>query len=235
MLPEQIHEILFLDIETVSQYKDYDELPERFKQIWSKKSQIVAKEADPERNYFDKSAIYAEYGKVIVIGIGLIHYQNGEAKLRIKAFASDDEYQLLSDFVQFVSDNKFIKRLCAHNGKEFDFPYLCRRMLVNKIKLPPILKISNLKPWEIPHLDTLEMWKFGDWKNYTSLETLATVFDIPTSKNDIDGSLVNKYYYEHKALNRIADYCKNDVLVLVQLYLNLIQLQPIESKNVTIL
>lgn len=235
MLPEQIHEILFLDIETVSQYKDYDELPERFKQIWSKKSQIVAKEADPERNYFDKSAIYAEYGKVIVIGIGLIHYQNGEAKLRIKAFASDDEYQLLSDFVQFVSDNKFIKRLCAHNGKEFDFPYLCRRMLVNKIKLPPILKISNLKPWEIPHLDTLEMWKFGDWKNYTSLETLATVFDIPTSKNDIDGSLVNKYYYEHQALNRIADYCKNDVLVLVQLYLNLIQLQPIESKNVTIL
>ncbi len=235
MLPEQIHEILFLDIETVSQYKDYDELPERFKQIWSKKSQIVAKDADPEKNYFDKSAIYAEYGKVIVIGIGLIHYQNGEAKLRIKAFASDDEYQLLSDFVQFVSDNKFIKRLCAHNGKEFDFPYLCRRMLVNKIKLPPILNISNLKPWEIPHIDTLEMWKFGDWKNYTSLETLATVFDIPTSKNDIDGSLVNKYYYEHQALNRIADYCKNDVLVLVQLYLNLIQLQPIESKNVTIL
>jgi hypothetical protein len=107
--------------------------------------------------------------------------------------------------------------------------------LVNKIKLPPILNISNLKPWDIPHLDTLEMWKFGDWKNYTSLETLATVFDIPTSKNDIDGSLVNKYYYENQALNQIADYCKNDVLVLVQLYLNLIQLQPIESKNVTIL
>lgn len=235
MSQDHVHEILFLDIETVSQYKDYDELPDRFKQIWTKKSQIVAKDADPEKNYFDKSAIYAEYGKVIVIGIGLIHKQNGEAKLRIKAFASDDEYQLLSDFVQFLADNKFIKRLCAHNGKEFDFPYLCRRMLVNKIKLPPILNISNLKPWDIPHLDTLEMWKFGDWKNYTSLETLATVFDIPTSKNDIDGSLVNKYYYENQALNQIADYCKNDVLVLVQLYLNLIQLQPIESKNVTIL
>jgi hypothetical protein len=123
MLQDHVHEILFLDIETVSQYKDYDELPDRFKQIWTKKSQIVAKDTDPEKNYFDKSAIYAEYGKVIVIGIGLIHQQNGEAKLRIKAFASDDEYQLLSDFVQFLSDNRFIKRLCAHNGKEFDFPY----------------------------------------------------------------------------------------------------------------
>ncbi|HTF80652.1 MAG TPA: ribonuclease H-like domain-containing protein, partial [Cytophagales bacterium] len=175
------------------------------------------------------------YGKIIVIGVGVIHKQDDEDKLRIKAFASDDERELLQWFANILEDNKSIRRLCAHNGKEFDFPYLCRRMLVNKVKLPSLLCISNLKPWEIPHIDTLEMWKFGDWKNYTSLETLATIFDIPTSKSDIDGSQVNTYYYIHKALDKIATYCKNDVLVLVQLYLSLMQLKPIEEKNVTIL
>lgn len=235
MLPDYLSEILFIDIETVSQVRDYESLPERFKHAWEKKAKIIAKDSTPNDVYFEKSAIFAEYGKVVVIGMGLIHKHNGEDKLRIKAFASDNEHELLSMFVNFLSDHKNIKRLCAHNGREFDFPYLCRRLLINKIKIPSILNFSNLKPWEIPHLDTLDMWKFGDWKNYTSLETLATVFDIPTSKDGIDGSQVNDYYYNKKGLEQISLYCKKDVLVLAQVYLNLIQQQPIDDKNVTIL
>lgn len=235
MATHALHEILFIDIETVSQYADYEAVPDRIQQIWKKKSQIVAKDVEPDKSYFDKAAIYAEYGKVIVIGLGIVHGGFGDEKLRIKAFASDNELELLQKFSLFLEENKFIKKICAHNGKEFDFPYLCRRMLVNGIKIPQLLTVAHLKPWEIPHIDTLEMWKFGDWKNFTSLETLAAIFDIPTSKDNIDGSLVNKFYYEYQSLDKIEEYCKNDVLVLVQLYLRLMQLQPIPEKNVTIL
>lgn len=230
-----ITETLFIDIETVSQFENFELVPERFKSLWQKKHKQLNLQSECNESYFERAGIYAEFGKIIVIAAGIIIEKEGEKHLRIKAFSSHNEFELLSQFAQFLNENNRIKYLCAHNGREFDFPYLCRRMLVNKIAVPHQLNISQLKPWEIPHFDTLDMWKFGDYKNYTSLETLATVFNIETSKDGIDGSMINSQYYYIKDLEKIVLYCKKDVLVLTQVFLCLIQLQPIQEKNVTVL
>lgn len=231
-----IFETLFIDIETVTQYESFKELPERFQTLWNKKHKSLRIETDAiGETYTNKAAIYAEFGKVIVIAAGIILEKEGKLHARIKSFENSNEKLLLQEFADFLNEHKKIKKICAHNGKEFDFPYLCRRMIINQVKIPQILDISQLKPWEVPHYDTLDMWKFGDYKNYTSLETLAAVFNIETSKDGIDGSMVNSYYYQHRDLEKIVLYCKKDVQVLIQIFLCLIQLQPIPSENVTIL
>ena len=163
--------------------------------------------------------------------------ENNEPSLRIKSFASDDETELLSSFKSLL-EKKFDQNklmLCAHNGLEFDFPYLCRRMIKNGIKLPLCLDIAGKKPWEVNHIDTMELWKFGDRKSYTSLDLLAAIFDIESSKDDIDGSMVNEVYYENKQLERIAHYCMQDVLVTAQLFLKLNCLPVIPEENITLL
>lgn len=215
--------ILFIDIETVAGSSSFQELDPLWQTLWEKKA-LSLKAGDPQVNadelYEERGAIYAEFGKVVVIGLGyFLPATSGAAQLRVTALYNQDENALLTTFQRLLNE-KFHQGycLCAHNGKEFDYPYLCRRMLVNGISLPELLKIEGKKPWEIPHLDTLEMWKFGDRKSFTSLQLLTALFGIPSPKDDIDGSMVNEVYYQSNDLERIARYCMNDVVATAQLY-----------------
>jgi len=232
---QHIPQILFLDIETVSITPDFESLPEALQKHWIKKASSIDQEKEGSTLYNERAAIYSEFGKVIVIGVGFFRYVEGskEMQFRCKAFASHDEKELLSEFAQFINKGSH-QFLCAHNGKEFDFPYLCRRMVVKGVSLPSILDISGKKPWEIAHFDTLEMWKFGDRKSFTSLDLMATILEVTGSKDDIDGSQVGKVYYEEKNLERIAVYCKKDVVTLAQVFLRLNGHQPISPENVVI-
>jgi len=210
--------ILFLDIETVPEYPAFDAMPESFQKLWEKKSQRLKYQGEESSaaDLYKQAGIYAEFGKIVCISCG---FMNGN-EVRLKSFYGDDESILLREFGDLLQ--KHYKHpdslLCGHNGKEFDFPYIARRMLIHGIDLPPILDMAGKKPWEIRHLDTMELWKFGDYKHYTSLELLAAIFGIPTPKDDIDGSQVAKVYWEDKDLERISLYCQKDVLTTLQLF-----------------
>jgi 3'-5' exonuclease len=227
----QIKNILFIDIECVAAHKTYAELPERFKNLWQKKAKTLKySEEDTPVAFNERAAIYAEFGRVLCIGIGAFY---GE-QFRTKTVYEETEKDTLLAFKKILEEHpaKEDLVLCAHNGKEFDFPYLSRRMLINGIKLPYVLDNSTKKPWEIQHLDTLEYWKFGDYKSYTSLELLAAVFDVPSSKTDIDGSMVNQAFYHENAIEKIKTYCQNDVIVLTQIYLRMNNLDLIPEEQI---
>lgn len=216
-------DILFIDIETVPQKASYTELSEHFQQLWDKKSTYFRDENQLADDVYERAGIYAEFGKIICISAGAIVQKNGERFYKVKSFHHPDEKKLLSDFNEMLS--KFTsnpaKKLCAHNGQEFDYPYIARRTLINGLRLPRILDIAGAKPWEIKDrlLDTLQMWKFGDYKSYTSLDLLCAVFNIPTPKDDIDGSQVAHVYYQEGDLDRIIRYCEKDTLALANLLL----------------
>jgi len=244
MLNQKIDKILFLDIETVPQTAELNQLPYELQKLWEEKFEAQRRrmpdrypaDANAENSYTKDAGIYAEFGRIVCISVGYIYSNNGERSMRIKSFASDNEAQLLRDFATLL--NKMITtehNLCGHNIKEFDIPYIARRMLINAIDLPDILNISAKKPWEVRFIDTLELWRFGDYKNYTSLKLLTAVFGIPTPKDDIDGSQVAGVYYKEKNLKRIATYCEKDVLATCQLYLRLSGLPLLEEKNIEII
>jgi DNA polymerase elongation subunit (family B) len=229
MIPE-LRDILFLDIETVASTNDYATLDERIKTQWARKALFFKREREQtdEQIFHERAVIYAEFGKIICIAVGkFIETESGDLGLKTKAYYGDNETTLLCEFKSMIEkmDPASLK-LCAHNGKEFDYPYLCRRMLLNGISLPAALNIMGKKSWEVQHLDTLDMWKFGDYKHYTSLDLLASIFNIPTSKDGIDGSQVNAVYYQDNDLPRIKDYCVRDVVVLAQLFLKLKSISP---------
>ncbi|MFA5418788.1 MAG: 3'-5' exonuclease [Bacteroidales bacterium] len=209
--------ILFLDIETVPATPDFNALSEKMKSLWEKKSRrLQAEEEQTADALYDRAGIFAEFGKIVCISCG---FSSGK-EFRVKSFYGDDEKILLEEFAEMLKryfDNRD-SLLCAHNGKEFDFPYIARRMLVKGVELPAILDLAGKKPWEVNHLDTMELWKFGDYKHYTSLELLAAIFDIPTPKDDIDGSMVGKVYWVDKDLDRIVTYCQKDVITIAQLF-----------------
>ncbi|MBK7649671.1 MAG: 3'-5' exonuclease [Flammeovirgaceae bacterium] len=230
-----LKDILFLDIETVGCADDYNKLSERLKAQWARKSGFFKRDAGQtdEDLFHEKAGIYAEFGKIVVIAIGKYTEENGVIGIRTKYFADHDERKLLSEFYEALEKMGPAVRLCAHNGKEFDFPYMSRRMLVNGIQLPSVLNMSGKKPWEVNHLDTLELWKFGDYKHYTSLDLLATIFDIPTSKGVMDGSMVSKVYYQEGDLKKIAEYCVGDVLAIAQLYLKFKGMPLADGVNIT--
>lgn len=232
-----LQKIIFLDIETVPLEYNFKDLPQKTIDLWDKKTKYIQKyqEISAEEAY-GKSGIYAEFAKIVCISAGYFHKEGKELKLRIKSFYGDDEKKILTDFHSLL--NKTLKEnymLCAHNGKEFDFPFLGRRTLINGLKLPSQLDIAGKKPWEILHLDTMELWKFGDYKHYTSLELLAHVFNIPSPKQDLDGSMVSKTYYEDKDLERIKEYCQNDVVTIAQLLLRYKGETIIDDKNIEII
>jgi hypothetical protein len=214
--------ILFLDIETVPAYSAYNQLSERMQKLWNKKAERLSlstnapEEMTSPESLYKRAGIYAEFGKIICISVGA--FLKGE--FRIKSFSGHDEKALLTEFAELLNKryNRPEHLLCAHNGKEFDFPYMARRMLVLGIPIPRILDLSGKKPWEVSHLDTMELWKFGDYKNYTSLDLLAAIFDIPTPKDDIDGSQVADVYYNEDDLPRIVHYCTKDVLTVAQIF-----------------
>ena len=210
--------LLFLDIETVPEVGNWDELSDEWKNLWSKKTERQLGENETAEEFYGKRAgILAEFGKIICISCGIIVEEN---KIRIKSFYGDSESKILKDFNELVNGKYFDGTviLCAHNGKEFDFPFMARRMIINEIELPAALDLQGKKPWEIPHLDTMELWKFGDYKHYTSLNLLAAVLGIPTPKDDIDGSQVASVYYDDHDLERIKTYCEKDVLTVAQIF-----------------
>jgi uncharacterized protein YprB with RNaseH-like and TPR domain len=238
--------ILFLDIETVSQFETYNHLPDGWKELWNEKArkrEIKDLDTDTAESVYPRASIYAEFGKVICISCGCIQGEGEDRKLILRSFSNDDEKQLLEEFADSIRKwerNKLgqidpTKLLCAHNGKEFDFPYLCRRMIINSVALPESLKISGKKPWELKHfIDTMEMWKFGDSKSYTTLKLLAAALGIPSPKDDIDGSMVYSVYYQEKNIERIVEYCQKDVLTLAQVLLRFHCEPPIKQENISI-
>jgi DNA polymerase elongation subunit (family B) len=227
--------ILFIDIETVSQFKKFEDAPKEVQNIWAKKYEKneYLNMLSIEASYEAKAAIFAEYGKIICISVGYYHKVNDE--YRVKSFANDDEIKLLEDFKAFCIQLTKNYVFCGHNIKEFDIPYLCRRFLINRISIPSLLDFQDKKPWEIELIDTLQLWKFGDYKNYTSLETLTTIFNIPTPKADIDGSQVGQVYWNENDLKRIVEYCQNDVLAVIQLYRAFHQQVLVSSEKIQII
>ena len=192
-----IHKILFLDIETVPQFPNFSKLDEKTKQLYSQKTKFLQKDntITPD-DLYERAGIYAEFGKIICISVGYIHEGNLGEQIRLKSFSNEDEEILLREFVKLLEENHHFSILCGHNAKEFDFPFICRRLLIHGITLPNALDIAGKKPWEISHLDTMELWKFGDYKAYTSLALLCHIFQIPTPKDDISGEDVARVYYE---------------------------------------
>jgi 3'-5' exonuclease len=224
MIPE-LRDILFIDIETVAYTDDYATLNERMKTQWARKANFFKRDRDvtDEELYHERAGIYAEFGKIVCIAVGkYLDHESGELGLKTRVYSSHDEKVLLTEFKSMLEKmDSATLRFCAHNGKEFDYPYLCRRMLINGLPLPAALNLSGKKPWDVQHFDTLELWKFGDYKHYTSLDLLSAIFEIPSSKNDIDGSQVNYVYHHEKDLPKICEYCRGDVIVLAQLFLKL--------------
>jgi uncharacterized protein YprB with RNaseH-like and TPR domain len=228
-----IEDILFLDIETVPATPDYESLDDTMKVLWDKKAELIGKN-DPDQTpseLYNRAGIYAEFGKIVCISCGFLR----GSTFRVKSYSGDHEEDVLKNFASLLTRSYSLDkyRLCAHNGKEFDFPYISRRMLINGIKIPPILDMAGKKPWEVQHLDTMELWKFGDYKHYTSLELLAAIFGIPTPKDDIDGSQVADVYWKEKDLKRIVTYCEKDVLTTAQLLRRYMGL-PLISPNAVV-
>lgn len=228
-----LHNLLVLDIETVPQYATHEEVPVHFKKLWELKTQYQRKDETPEE-YYQRAGIWAEFGKIVCISAGVFIKGKDNAGLRIKSFAGHDEKELLTRFSAMLFNQPANLILVAHNGKEFDFPYICRRLLINGLPFPPQLQLAGKKPWEIIHLDTMELWKFGDYKNYTSLNLLTAIFDIPTPKDDIDGSMVGHVYWNENQLERICTYCQKDVVATAQLIRRYRGEELIEDEMITI-
>jgi len=230
----KLDNILFLDIETVSQQADYTKLEENTKYIWEKKAQRIATDNASVEEIYNKAGMFAEFGKIVCISVGYIKSENQTRSVRIKSFYGDDEKKILTDFNAMVSKyfNSYEHFLCAHNGKEFDFPFIARRSLINGLEIPSCLDTRGLKPWEVKHFDTMELWRFGDFKNYTSLETLTHVFNIPTPKDDITGAQVGEVYWKQNDIKRIATYCQKDVIAIVQLFLRFKNERMIDDSNI---
>lgn len=217
-----LEKILFLDIETVPQFESYISLTGIGKELWDNKAlQLKRQETDTAESLYPRAGIYAEFGKIVCISVGWFVLESNKRSFKIKSFYGESEADLLLKFRELlgVKFNKSSHLLCAHNGKEFDFPYLCRRMLINKMKIPDILNIGGKKPWEVQHLDTMDMWRFGDYKSYTPLKLLTHIFNIPSPKDEIDGSDVWHVYWQDKDLKRIVKYCQKDVVAVARLLL----------------
>ena len=217
-----LENLLFLDIETVPETESYSDLSEDKQKLWDSKSKYQRKEDYSPEAFYDRAGIWAEFGKVICISVGYFTEVNSVRRFRVTSFYGD-EHGLLLEFKALI-ETHFSKPkhlLCAHNGKEFDFPYIARRMVIHKISLPLKLNLFGKKPWEVPHLDTLELWKFGDFKHYTSLKLLTSVLGIPSPKDDIDGSEIFRVYYEEKNVERIVTYCQKDTIAVAQVILRL--------------
>ena len=232
-----IEEVLFIDIETVPLVPHFEELTGKWQKLWEHKMKFQIENGEPADNLYERAGIYAEFGKIICISAGYVFQKKGVVYFRVKSFYDDDEKKLTGNFFnaleQFSKAGK--KRLCAHNGQEFDYPYIARRALVNGLKLPKILDVAGAKPWEVKDvlIDTLQLWKFGDYKHYTSLSLLCELFDIPTPKDDIDGSQVARVYWEDNDIDRIIKYCEKDTLAVANLILkykgeNIIPLENLE-------
>ncbi len=219
----KLPQILFLDIETVPLYSDFTQLTKTEQELFETKTKYQRRDEITVADFYERAGIWAEFGKIICVSVGYFVFEGKQRSFRVKSFFDTDEKELLIDFSELLNShfNKAAHLLCAHNGKEFDFPFLARRMLINGLPLPKKLNLFGKKPWDIPHLDTLELWKFGDYKHYTSLKLLTHILGIPSPKDDIDGSQVARVYYQDNDLKRIVDYCQKDTIAVAQVLLRL--------------
>nr|WP_299382393.1 3'-5' exonuclease [Allomuricauda sp.] len=217
-----LEHILFLDIETVPQKPDFKQLDVTEQELWAQKTQYQRKEEFTPEEFYERAGIWAEFGKIICISVGYFTSKDNARNFRVTSFQGE-ELKLLEQFKELLQEHfSQVKHLlCAHNGKEFDFPYIARRMVIHGISLPYKLDLFGKKPWEVPHLDTMELWKFGDFKQYTSLKLLAHVLGVPSPKEDMDGSMVRDVYYKDSNLERIVQYCELDVITTAQVFLRL--------------
>ena len=218
----QLENILFLDIETVPERRDFSDLTLLEQELWADKTRYKRREKENPSEFYKNAGIWAEFGKILCISAGFFNFSGKNRSFRIRTF-SGDEKQLLQDFTDLLNShfNKRYHRLCAHNGKEFDFPYITRRLLINGLPVPQQLQHFGKKPWEIPHLDTMELWKFGDFKHYTSLKLLAHILGVPEPKEDMDGSMVRDVFYEEGNMDRITHYCEQDVITVARVFIKL--------------
>lgn len=229
-----LNKVFVIDIETVPLYEFFEEMPSQMQALWESKTLFHRKDDKTPEQFYERAGIWSEFGKIICISVGLFHMHKGKLNFRVNSYFGDNEVDVLQQFNALLAKQPKDLLLCAHNGKEFDFPYLCRRMLVNAIPIPHQLQIAGKKPWEINHLDTMELWKFGDYKNYTSLNLLAAIFNIETPKDDMDGSMVKDVYYKENDLQRIVTYCQKDVVTTAQILLRFKGLPAISSENITL-
>jgi len=230
----KLRNVLFLDIETVPEVESFSQLSLEKQELFGIKTQYQRKEEISAAEFYERAGIWAEFGKIICISIGYFVSLEGDRSFRVTSL-SGDEKKLLEGFKKLLDEhfNKANHLLCAHNGKEFDFPYIARRMIINRIELPPKLNLFGKKPWEVAHLDTLELWKFGDYKHYTSLKLLTSILGIPSPKGDIDGSDVARVYYEEKDLERIVKYCERDTIAVAQLLLRFNNLELLKDAEIS--
>lgn len=217
-----LENILFLDIETVPETENFTDLDATKQELWEAKSRYQRKDEFSAEEFYDRAGIWAEFGKIVCISVGYFKFQGESRTFRVTSFYGDED-KILKDFKNLLDThfNLNTHLLCAHNGKEFDFPYIARRMIIHNIELPNKLNLFGKKPWEVPHLDTLELWKFGDYKTYTSLKLMTHVLGIPSPKDDIDGSEVYRVYYKEKEIDRIIIYCEKDTIAVAQIFLRL--------------
>ncbi|SFP07340.1 hypothetical protein SAMN05428949_7282 [Chitinophaga sp. YR627] len=237
MLPNiSLDQLLLLDIETTPAVATFDNLPDNMQSLWTDKiAKTLPESGDATEAYAERAGIYAEFGKIVCISVGFYYVENGRYQLRIKSFYGDDEKVLLNSFLELV--NKFHTKFprfqfAGHNIKEFDIPFICRRSVIHQLSLPLPLQIHGFKPWELPMLDTMQLWRFGDFKNYTSLKLLTAIMGIPTPKDDIDGSMVGRVYWQDHDLDRIATYCQKDVVAVGQLLMRFKGVPLLETEDV---
>ena len=217
-----LEHILFLDIETVPEHPNFNDLDAEEKALWELKTAYKRQDEFTPEEFYDRAGIWAEFGKIICISVGYFANKGDIRNFRTTSFFGEEE-RLLQEFKTLLEThfNRPHHVLCAHNGKEFDFPFIARRMIINRMTLPSKLNLFGKKPWEIAHLDTMELWKFGDYKHYTSLKLMTKVLGIPSPKDDIDGSQVRNVFYEEKNIDRIIVYCEKDVIAVAQVLLRL--------------
>ncbi len=217
-----LENILFLDIETVPEVESFNNLGEEMKYLFEHKTQYQRKDEFTAEEFYDRAGIWAEFGKIICISVGYFIIKGDIRNFRVTSFFGD-EVKILTDFSNLLNNhyNQPQHLLCGHNAKEFDFPFIARRMIINNISIPNKLNLFGKKPWEIPHLDTLELWKFGDYKHFTSLKLMCKVLEIPSPKEDIDGSQVAEVFYKQKDIDRIVTYCEKDTIAVAQIFLRL--------------
>jgi len=229
-----VDNVMFMDIETIPQVSSMNDLDPVMQSLWDKKSKLFRDTDQSAEEVYERAGIYAEFGRIICISVGFIK-EKDPFGFRLKSFFSEDEKTLLSEFSGMLSKFSRAKReavLCAHNGREFDFPYIARRMIINGLEIPGLLDNAGKKPWEIKLIDTMDLWKFGDFKNYTSLELLTSILGIPSPKEDIDGSMVARIYYDEKDLPRIVRYCERDVLAVARILLRFMNLPGISDDKI---
>ena len=229
----KLENVLFLDIETVPLYANFSELDDTSKLLWKQKTKYQRKDEFTPEEFYDRAGIWAEFGKIVCISVGYFVFKEAIRNFRVTTFQGEED-SILKEFKILLEThyNKPYHLLCAHNGKEFDFPYIARRMIIHKIDIPFKLNLFGKKPWEVPHLDTLELWKFGDYKSYTSLKLMAHVLGIPSPKDDIDGSEVSDVYYKEKDIDRIIRYCEKDTIAVAQIILRLRNEELLEEDEI---